>query len=123
VPEHHSLSLRDLSLQIHLGCSEQERARAQEVRVSIEFRFLNAPLGATSDKLQDTICYAEISQSLKDFCQNREFQLVEKLAADFYQMLRSHVDRTTKISLTVHKVAPPVEGLLGGTVYQIGDFH
>jgi FolB domain-containing protein len=118
----HLMRIRELSLNVRLGCSCEERAVPQEVRVSIELRFSEPPPGCTSDALSDTICYARISEAISEHAKEREFHLVEKMANDFYDILKSIVEERASISLAVHKVRPPVERLEGGVEYQVGDF-
>lgn len=118
----HSLGLENLSLQIKLGCTKEERAFPQEVRISVEFLFDGPPKGIISDGLEDTICYAEVCKALKDHCESREFKLIERLAFEAFGAVREVVRGRAKISLAVHKVRPPVEGLLGGTHYRCGDY-
>jgi len=118
----HSMKIRDLQLQVRLGCSAEERSVPQEVRVSIDFRFFDEPKGALSDDLKDTICYARVCEALRHQVEGREYRLVEKLAADFYGVVKLLVEGRAEVSLTVHKVRPPIEGLLGGVQYRIGDF-
>jgi len=117
-----SLLVQDLILQVKLGCSEEERKTPQEVRVSAEIRFIQSPHGVTSDKLEDTVCYARISSAFRDWVLSREFNLVERLAHDLFGVLREIVGSHSKISLSAHKVSPPVEGLTGGVVCRVGDF-
>ena len=118
----HSMRIRDLRLNARLGCSVEERSVPQEIRVSVEFRFSQCPKGAVSDDLTDTICYARVSEVLREHLRNREYCLVEKMAADFHRNLQPIVEGRAEISLSVHKVRPPVEGLLGGVEYRVGDF-
>ena len=118
----HRLRIRDLQLKARLGCSAEERSAPQEVRVSVELRFDHSPRASTSDNLGDTICYAVLSKALREQLKEREYHLVEKMAADFYEVLKGIVEGRAKISLSVHKVRPPIEGLLGGVEYQVGDF-
>lgn len=119
---YHSLELRELSLWVRLGCSSQERALLQEVRVGLQLRFPQPPQGAVTDQLRDTVCYAELSEAFRRFCQEREFALVEKLAGDLMTTAREKVGAQVALAVSVHKVAPPVEGLRGGVVYRVGDF-
>jgi dihydroneopterin aldolase len=119
---HHSLFLQNLSLWVHLGCTAEERARKQEVRVSIEFRFLKIPGGSMTDDLKDTICYAKVSQVMAEHCLDRHFNLVEKLGYELCQIIKQKIEGQAHIALRVHKVAPPVEGLIGGVVYCVSDF-
>lgn len=116
------LRLNDLSLAVHLGCGPEERAETQEVRMSVEFRFLQTPVAERSDDLTDTICYARASAILKEICTGREFHLIEHMAFECENALRRMVEGRAQLALRVHKVRPPVPGLLGGTQYICGDF-
>lgn len=126
VPEmptrYHALQIRDLSLQVRLGCSAQERLDPQEIRVSVDLRFHSQPIATETDHLQDTLCYARICEAFRGHCRDREFSLIEKLANDLMKVSRDLLKGQALVALTVHKVAPPVEGLLGGTLYRLGDF-
>src|SRR5690606_20290554 len=105
-----------------LGCTAEERSVPQEIRVSVQFLFHNPPRGTISDDLRDTICYAKISEVIGEFISSKEYCLIEKLAADLHDVLKSVVEGRAEISLSVLKVRPPVENLLGGVDYRIGDF-
>jgi dihydroneopterin aldolase len=118
----HILKIQSLSLNVRLGCSSEERAVRQEVRVSAELRFFDPPKGVQSDDLKDTISYAVICETLREFGEGREFQLIEKMAGEFYRLTKDLVEGRAAVSLTVHKVKPPVSGLLGGAEYRVGDF-
>ncbi len=118
----HSLLIQDLSLQIKLGCLQEERSSPQEVRINLEFRFPKPPIAVQSDNLEDTVCYAKISSALQSYCEDKEFKLIEKLAHDLKYVVENIVGNDLAISLTVHKVKPPVQNLLGGTFYRIADF-
>ncbi len=119
---YHSLSIEDLTLQVRLGCTAEERWRPQEVRLSVEFRFEGAPGGFTSDRLDETVCYARVSDALKAHIESREYHLIEKIAADAYRISKEIAGRETGVALVAHKVRPPVTGLSGGTKYRCGDF-
>lgn len=118
----HSLLVEQFSCLVHLGCLPEERAKPQEVRFSLEFRFHEAPRGAFSDEIDDTVCYAKVTALLKQHCESGEFKLIERLAVEAFQKLRTTIDERVKIGLRLQKVKPPVEGLLGGSIYRCGDF-
>lgn len=118
----HSLRIRDLSLQVQLGWPAEERRERQEVRVSLELRFPRPPEGAASDELSGTLCYAQICDAFARHCEGHEFRLVEKLAQDLYAIARELTGGRATLALTLHKVHPPVPGLLGGVEYRIGNF-
>ncbi len=115
------LSIKDLSLQVRLGCSAEERQFTQEVRIGAEIQFSRIPQGMISDRLEETICYAEISNAFREWCLHREFALVEKLAYELFVILREMTGADSKVNVSVHKVSPPVEGLTGGVVCCVGD--
>ncbi len=122
-PEVSSLQICDLSLQVHLGCTAQERAKKQEIRISVEFRFDEPPIGALTDSLQDTVCYAKASEILRDHCEKNEFQLIERIGTECFSLLKEFVQgKAIKVSLHIHKVNPPVENLKQGTHFRCGDF-
>ena len=118
---HNSLRLEGLSFLIRLGCSEEERRLPQEVRISLEVRFPEAPLGTLSDKLEETVCYGMLADGLRAYFNGREFSLVEKVAQEAFQILREFCPRTL-VAVEVEKVRPPVEGLRGGAIFRCGDF-
>lgn len=111
-----TLSICDYSLLVHLGCTEEERRIPQEVRISVDIDFPETPRAEASDLLSDTICYAEICKCLEEFAKNREFQLVENLAGQCLNLIQQKFT-IESIRLHVHKVAPPVPGILGGVKY------
>lgn len=120
----HSLRLEDLSLHVHLGCTPEERAFRQEVRVTIEIRFHEKPSAVDNDQLADTVCYAEISESVQATCETHEYQLIERMAGEIYEIARKIIGPESRAALavTVHKVRPPVPSLRGGSFYRVGDF-
>jgi dihydroneopterin aldolase len=119
----HSLRLENLSLQVRLGCLPKERMQTQEVRLTIEFRFKKEPRGCTTDELQDTICYAQVSEAMRKHCESREFKLIERMAYECEKIAREIAGRETQIGVAMHKVRPPVDSLLGGATYRCGDFY
>ena len=122
-PQVSSLQICDFSLQVNLGCTAQERATKQEVRLSAEFRFAETPAGALTDLLQDTVCYAEACSLLRKHCEQHEFQLIEKIGADCFSLLKDMTaEKNVQIAIHVHKVKPPVDGILRGTHFRCGDF-
>lgn len=117
-----ALKLQELRLMVHLGCSPEERKLEQEVRVSTELRFKTAPFGIASDELGDTINYALIAETYFAVAKRREFNLIENLAGELLLALRDVVKDQAFVAISVHKVMPPIEGLIGGAVFRLGDF-
>src|SRR4051812_10502676 len=114
-----ALALNDLRLDVRLGCGADERARPQGVRVDLSIRFDRLPEGTRSDRLDGTVCYAEISEKLRALCKEREFHLIENLAYEAYR--RVHPGAPLKLWLRVTKLKPPVNGLEGGASFELGE--
>jgi dihydroneopterin aldolase len=116
-----SLLIQDLSLQVSLGCSAEERATLQEVRFSLELHFSKTPQACVSDQLSDTVCYAELSKIITTVCEVQSYQTVEHLACRSFEELRKSIDPEIKIKVTAHKIRPPVPSLKGGVFFTYGD--
>ena len=114
------LEIRDFKVQAHLGCTAGERLNSQEVRFSVDIGFDKNPKGEISDELRDSVCYAKVCEEIMSVVQGREFNLVEKLAADCLEQLKNQYPENL-ISITTHKVRPPIDNLQGGVVYTCGD--
>ncbi|MDX5495748.1 MULTISPECIES: dihydroneopterin aldolase [unclassified Wolbachia] len=116
-----NLLISDLRLWVHLGCSAEEKFHSQLVSVNIDFTFKSPPLGLTTDRLEDTICYLEVVQSIQSLVQSKQFNLIEHLTHDIYRAInnllvqKKHI--ISSIRVTAHKVAPPVPGVHGGVLF------
>ena len=117
--KYHSLFIEDLKVMAHVGCDPSERNRLQDIRVDLEFRF-KKPKAHLTDNLNDTVCYSDVCDAVKNVCEAKEFRLIEALAYE----LSLAVKKITKVpfSIKVRKLAPPVEDLYGGSHYRISDF-
>jgi dihydroneopterin aldolase len=125
-PAFNALRIDGLKLAVRLGCSVEERLLPQEVIVTVELRFRESPKGVLTDALADTVCYAEISDSVRKLCESVEYKLVEKMAYDVYRDVHRMVLKITgsgvEVGVSIHKVRPPVENLRGGVFFRCGDF-
>ena len=113
------LSICDFSVDVHLGCRLDEREKLQEVQFTVEIELPSPPLGETTDQLEDSLCYGEVCETLKNFVKGKKFHLIEKMAKDCLSLLEKK-HPSTSIDLTVHKITPPIEGLKGGVKYSCG---
>ena len=113
------LEVQELSLQVRLGCTREERSIPQEVRLGIQIEFHERPPACETDKLSDTICYAEICNALVKTTSNKEFQTIEYLTVVCAKEISGWIDGRAKAVVRVHKVKPPVPQLLGGVSFSI----
>ncbi len=115
----HTLRMHRLELDVHLGCEADERARPQKVELDASLHFATPPGACRSDRLDETVCYAELAIVARELVARREFRLVEHLGQELLAAFRRRIRSEVRLDLTVRKVAPPVEGLLGGVSFTI----
>ena len=117
------LELRGARLSVHLGCGEAERTTAQPVDLDVSVRFAERPAACESDKLEDTLCYADLIAAARARVAGREWKLVEHLAHELWKVLRPLVPPGAELWLRVTKLRPPVSELSGGASFALGDFE
>ena len=118
---HSSLALRGLRLKVRLGCHADERAIPQSVRFDVQIRFPKLPGGCFSDDLDETICYARISDQIRILCLNHEYRLVEKLGWTVFSTLKENLPPHLKLWIRIIKENPPVADLTEGTSFTVSD--
>jgi dihydroneopterin aldolase len=89
--------------------------------VNINLTFKTPPVALTTDKLEDTVCYLEMTEKIKSLCQSKPFHLIEYLTFNIYktieQALKEKNHMIDLINIEVCKVAPPVPDLHGGVSF------
>src|SRR2546423_1880040 len=94
--KHSRLSLNGLRLQVKLGCHREERQIPQFVRFDVQICFKSPPAGCISDQLEDTVCYARLSELTRNVCNKSEYHLIEKLGWDVYSALKESLPQSTQ---------------------------
>lgn len=109
-----NLTISDLKLWVHLGCSDQEKYHPQLVSFDILIDFFQNPQAVLSDKLEDSVCYANITNIIKETISNKKYNLIEYLAANTYDEIIKHTgNKEISLTVTVKKLSPPVEDIHG----------
>ncbi len=116
------LSILDLRLWIHLGCSDEEKKHPQPVNFNIELTFTNNLKAMLSDCLNDAVCYAKIAKNIEDYCKDKKFNLIEHLTKSVAQIIEESLDTKkqliSSVKLIVHKINPPIPNLLRGVTFE-----
>ncbi len=115
------LSIKDLRLWVHLGCSPEERTNPQPISITLKLYFTKLPKGTITDVLTDTVCYFQITKLVEEIIAGRNFNLIEHLAHTIHEAVHKylnsleHGDATLKV--IVNKLSPPVPNVLGGVSF------
>ena len=80
------ISIVDLEVHCHVGVTEEERATAQRLLITVVMDFDFASAAAT-DRLTKTIDYFAVSQRLLKFGDGRNWRLIEKLCTEIADMI------------------------------------
>ncbi len=113
------LSIEDLEMWVHLGCSAGERANPQPVLLSVALRFDAPPRACETDVLADTVCYAELSEIARGISAAREFNTVESMAWEIARGFRARLPGSVRMTLRLAKPRAPVAGLKGGVAFTL----
>jgi len=118
---HPELTIRGVLLPIRLGCSAEERLDPQPVEIDVTVRFEAPPRGMITDRLEDTVSFDALVQTIKEVVLDREFSLIEHLANEIFTSLRSVVGPDHELRITVRKVSPPIPEITKGAEFTVGD--
>lgn len=115
------LTISDLRVWVHLGCSEQEKHHPQPVSIDIQVNFKQHPEAIYTDSLEDAFCYLKASELIQAALKERQFNLIEYLAAfvhdTIYQAMIEGSQLRMDLVVTVKKLSPPVPGVHGGVSF------
>jgi dihydroneopterin aldolase len=111
------LEINKLMLPIFIGVEESERTKAQVIEFNIAMEFEALPKACKSDHIDEAICYDKLTSLIKDFCNNKEFRLIEHLCYSLHQHLQTSLPHI-KLKLQVCKT-PPIEEIQGNCCYSI----
>ena len=113
------LTINKLIVKMAIGVEAQERAIPQDIEINIKINFDILAQACYSSDLSDTICYAKLAEDITQFCQNKEFYLIEELGFKLYKHLKTLISNE-KIELQISK-NPPVEQIKGNCSFTIMD--
>ena len=81
-----TIIISNLEVFYHVGVTDEERAKAQRLLLTLELE-LNFSKAIANDDLAATVDYAAVSRRLLTFGNGRQWQLIEKLAADIAALI------------------------------------
>ena len=120
MPKNIMLSVHDLELYINLGWRKQERKLEQAILLDLDICLPKPPKACKTDKLEDTICYAEMIEDLRKQLSKKSYRLIEHLTQDIFDIVKLQLPKQAKLMVRINKY-PKIEGLLGGVSFCYGD--
>ena len=99
-------TLQDIEMEVFLGITREERMQKQKILVTCVFEF-DALKASNSDDINDTFDYYELYQWFKDFPEDREFNLLERLHAVMLRQMEAKFKGLENIQLIIKKFPFP----------------
>lgn len=107
------LDIADFRVWVSIGVSEQERHYPQPVLVSLSLFFKEEPKACSTDKVSDSVCYAELVSLIEEVATNNPCALIERLAKVLLEKIeKALAGQVSRIDLRVSKERPPIPDLL-----------
>ena len=110
------LKINEYELFVYCGVNEGERKRKQRVLLSVEIYFPIIPKASITDNINDTICYHNVCDKLKEF-DGKTFNTIEALTYKIFTFLRG-IYQLHHLRLQVDKF-PNIDNLKGSVSFVI----
>ena len=91
-----------LGCRTSVGIFEWEKKVLQPLFLDIEIEIMNQP-SASSDKIEDTLSYKDLSKELISHLQSQHFGLIERIANECCRMILDYDQRVTQVQVQVSK--------------------
>lgn len=108
-----TIFLEGFTFECLIGILSEERRVSQPLRLDIELD-ADFTAAAASDRIEDTINYAEVGAALKALALERQYQLVESFAAEGCALILALDSRILRARMTIRKpLAVPAADSVG----------
>ncbi len=106
-----TITLTGMSFYGYHGVMPEEQRMGQRFYIDLE---LHLPLGKAgmTDRLEDTVNYAEVYEVVRKITEEQRYALIEKLAGEIGRHVLSGFPLIDSVSVTVHKPSAPVCGAI-----------
>jgi dihydroneopterin aldolase len=106
-----TIQIAGLSVFAYHGATEAEQRNGQRFSLDIAFD-ADVSAAAHSDKLSETVDYAEVTAVAQAAFLERRFNLIEAAAAHVASALLAHSPRIERVRVTVKKPSAPVPAVV-----------
>lgn len=101
-----SIRVEGLRAATHVGVTDEERAEAQTVVVTLEV-FCDLADASTRDDLSRTVDYGTLVPAVADLIERSEARLLERLAGDIAALIE-RFEGVSGVTVEIAKDAPPL---------------
>lgn len=118
------ISIENFQLSLKIGVTDEERQKPQHLYLNLKasMEAETTDQAANSDDIKDAMVDYDILLKTIKQVEEKEYHLIEKLAADIYQITLEFIaDKRVKVGVEVQKY-PEIKGLIGGVKYRYGNF-
>jgi len=99
------ITVTDLEVFYCVGVTDEERAKPQRLLVTVDMAF-DFSSAATSDRIEKTINYQDVSDRVLKFGESRNWKLIERLATNLADFILSEY-RPEAVLVEVKKFSVP----------------
>jgi len=103
------LIVEGIEVEGHHGVYPEERERGNRFRIDVEV-LPDVEAALSTDRVEDTVDYAEIVRLVEEINNRRPFNLIESFAAAISDRLLKHFPRIEEALVRVSKLSPPGMG-------------
>lgn len=96
------VSLKNLQAFCKLGIYDSERILGQSININIDL-FFDLSISGKSNKVEDSINYVDVSLTLRELAQSKEFLLIENLAEEMCKALFGKFSILEAVNLEITK--------------------
>ncbi len=102
------IKIVDLEVHYCVGVTDAERAKPQRLLLTVDMEF-DFTMAAVSDRINKTIDYFAVAQELLKYGEGRSWKLIEKLAVNIAELVRSEF-HPESVTVEVKKFVLPPPG-------------
>lgn len=113
-----SLKIEGLLLAIHIGWTEEERLKKQDIEVTIEVNFAVLPTATQTDELEDALDYHSLIDKVQALTANKHYRLIEHLCAHIHQMITGIV-KNAQVKTKVIKRPSGIANFSGTCAFEL----
>ena len=115
------LTIKDVTLHVHLGVTEEEQAKPQPVSLELSILLCDVAERFGSDDIETTHCYDNILQQLSIMTQQKQYKLIEKLCYDLF-METKKLTNNAKLTIKASKSPSVLEQKINAS-FSISDIE